>query len=216
MARKNETTRTRSPRQRSTVGKKATAAPTSRLSREDWLTAALQQIAEQGLAGVNVASLAERLSVTTGSFYWHFGSREEIIEAALDRWETERIDVIENLREISDPRQRLERLITQVYRNRDPGALFAALQASASDPRVASRLRRTTQRRLVFLTQTYRELGYPMAKARQSALVLYSLYTGLWEVIRTLPASDENAPVGERLSAYVRHLRSLILPEPTK
>lgn len=150
--------------------------------------------------------------MTTGSFYWHFTSREELIEAALDRWETERIDVIETLREIADPRLRLERLVTDVFRNRDRGALFAALQASASDPRVAGRLRRTTQRRLAFLLQTYRELGYPMEQARNAALVLYSLYTGLWEVIRTLPASDEHAVAGERLGEYAQYLRTVILP----
>lgn len=190
--------------------------PSSRLSRQDWIDAALKQIAEHGLAGVNVASLAAQLRVTTGSFYWHFSSRDELVEAALDRWETERIDVIETLRELSDPQLRLERLISDLYRNRDRGALYSSLQASASDPRVASRLRRTTQRRLTFLTQTYRELGYPMQQARHSALVLYSLYTGLWEVIRTLPASDEHAITGERLADYVEHLRALILPDKTK
>ena len=201
-------------RQRAAASASTPASPSSsRLGREDWIKAALHQIAEQGLAGVTIAGLAAHLKVTTGSFYWHFSSRDEILEAALDRWETERIDVIENLREISDPRERLERLVTQIYKNRDRGALFAALQASSTDPRIASRLRRTTQRRLTFLAQTYRELGYPMAKARHCALVLYSLYTGLWEVTRTLPASDESAPVGERLTEYVQHLRSLILPE---
>ena len=190
----------------------ATGAVPSRLGRQDWIKAALHQIAEQGLLSVTIAGLASHLGVTSGSFYWHFSSRDEIIEAALDHWETERIDVIEGLREISDPTERLERLVTQIYKNRDRGALFAALQASSTDPRVGSRLRRTTQRRLTFLAQTYRELGYPMTKARHCALVLYSLYTGLWEVTRTLPASDENAPVGERLSDYVQHLRSVILP----
>ena len=68
--------------------------------------------------------------------HWHFSSRDEIVEAALDHWETERIDVIEGLREISDPTERLERLVTQIYKNRDRGALFAALQASSTDPRV--------------------------------------------------------------------------------
>ena len=152
------------------------------------------------------------MQVTTGSFYWHFASRDELLEAALDRWETERIDIIERLREVSDPRERLEKLVSDIYRNRDRGALFAALQASATDPRVASRLRRTTERRLTFLTQTYRELGYPMAKARHAALALYSLYTGLWEVIRTLPASDDHAVTGDRLTDYVQYLRTLALP----
>lgn len=187
-------------------------AESRRLARADWAAAALRQIAEGGLAGVNIATLAASLRVTTGSFYWHFASRTELIEVALDRWETERIDIIERLREVSDPRERLEKLVSDIYRNRDRGALFAALQASATDPRVASRLRRTTERRLTFLTQTYRELGYPMAKARHAALALYSLYTGLWEVIRTLPASDEHAVTGDRLTDYVQYLRTLALP----
>lgn len=203
----------RGPERRASPKRPAGAGQTStRLSREDWLSAALRQIAERGLAGVSIAELADSLDVTTGSFYWHFTSREELIEAALDRWETERIDVIESLREIGDPRLRLERLVTDVFRNRDRGALFAALQASASDPRVAGRLRRTTQRRLAFLLQTYRELGYPMSQARNAALALYSLYTGLWEVIRTLPASDEHAIAGERLGEYAQYLRTVILP----
>lgn len=183
-----------------------------RLSRQQWIDAALQLIAQQGLSGVNIANMAAALRVTTGSFYWHFGSREELIEAALDRWETERIDVIEGLREIADPRQRLERLISDSYRHGDRGRLFAALQASASDPRVASRLRRTTQRRLTFLTQTYRQLGHSLPQARHYALSLYSLYAGLWEVARTLPSSDEHAPTGRQLTGYLQHLRKLILP----
>lgn len=199
----------------SVTSTRSPSAATSRLTREDWLKATLQQIAEGGLPSVNIAGLAAQLKVTTGSFYWHFDSRDEIIEEALDRWETERIDIIETLREIADPRLRLERLVTEIYRNRDRGALFAALQASGNDPRIAGRLRRTTQRRLTFLTQTYRELGYPMARARHSALVLYSLYTGLWEVLRTLPKSDEHAPVGERMNEYVEHLRTLLLPGKT-
>mgnify|MGYP000299428361 CR=1 FL=1 len=200
------------PRASRRVAASAGPPAPSRLGRQDWIKAALHQIAEQGLLSVTIAGLAAHLGVTSGSFYWHFSSRDEIVEAALDHWETERIDVIEGLREISDPTERLERLVTQIYKNRDRGALFAALQASSTDPRVGSRLRRTTQRRLTFLAQTYRELGYPLAKARHCALVLYSLYTGLWEVTRTLPASDENAPVGERLTDYVQHLRSVILP----
>jgi len=172
----------------------------------------LRQISEQSLAGVNIAGLAERLQVTTGSFYWHFASRDELIEAALARWESERIELIETLLDIPDPRARLERLLLDVYVHRERSTLFAALQASASDPRVADLLRRTTQRRLSFLTAIYRELGYPIARARHAARAAYSLYTGLCEVTRSLPDSDEHAVSGERLADYVTYLAGLILP----
>jgi AcrR family transcriptional regulator len=184
----------------------------SRLSRDEWIRAALQAIAEGGLVAVNVQQLATTLGVTTGSFYWHFASRDEIIEAALDRWEQERIDVLEELRAIVDPRERLQTLVRSVYVNRERGALFASLQASASDPRIRNRLRRTMQRRLTFLTQTYRELGYPIERARHAGRVVHSLYSGLWEVMRMLPSADEHAINGERLTDYVQYLLDIIVP----
>ena len=58
-----------------------------RLSAEDWAQAALDLIAEQGVAAVAVEPLARRLGVTKGSFYWHFPSRDALLQAALERWE---------------------------------------------------------------------------------------------------------------------------------
>ena len=59
----------------------------TRLKRQDWVDAALEAIADGGLAAVAVVPLAERLGATKGSFYWHFPSREALIEAALAAWE---------------------------------------------------------------------------------------------------------------------------------
>ena len=59
-----------------------------RLSADDWAAAALEQIAEQGVSAVAVEPLARRLGVTKGSFYWHFPSRDALLQAALERWET--------------------------------------------------------------------------------------------------------------------------------
>src|SRR5262245_51259246 len=50
-----------------------------RLTPADW--------ADAGLAAVAVEPLATRLGTTKGSFYWHFRSREALLEAALARWE---------------------------------------------------------------------------------------------------------------------------------
>ena len=80
----------------------------SRLSAEDWALAALDVIAEQGLAAVAVEPLARRLGVTKGSFYWHFPSREALLVAALERWEqVEQEEVFGQLEAIPDPAQRL-------------------------------------------------------------------------------------------------------------
>ena len=58
-----------------------------RLTADDWAQAALDLISEQGVAAVAVEPLARRLGVTKGSFYWHFPSRDALLQAALERWE---------------------------------------------------------------------------------------------------------------------------------
>src|SRR5690606_7033358 len=65
----------------------ATSSRGARLSAADWAQAALDVIAEQGVSAVAVEPLARRLGVTKGSFYWHFPSRDALLQAALERWE---------------------------------------------------------------------------------------------------------------------------------
>src|SRR5690606_17996288 len=75
-----------------------------RLSAADWAQAALDVIAEQGVSAVAVEPLARRLGVTKGSFYWHFPSRDTLLQAALDRWEeVEQEQVFGSLEEVADP-----------------------------------------------------------------------------------------------------------------
>ena len=56
---------------------------TERLTRDAWLKAALS-LCVAGIDKLKVAPLAEYLGVTTGSFYWHFKNRRELLEALLD------------------------------------------------------------------------------------------------------------------------------------
>src|SRR5258706_13627413 len=98
-----------------------TAAPTernerpARLSADDWAQAALDVLGEQGLSAVGVEPLARRLGVTKGSFYWHFPSREALLTAALEHWESvEQETVFGKLEAIPDPRERLRALFLLV------------------------------------------------------------------------------------------------------
>lgn len=82
------------------------------LTAEAWMEAALDVIAAAGLQAVAVEPLARRLNVTKGSFYWHFASREALLEAALCRWEKRRYAETAALYEPEvPPRERLHRLL---------------------------------------------------------------------------------------------------------
>ncbi len=43
--------------------------------RDTWLRAATQTLADSGVDGVKVETLARQIGLTKGSFYWHFKDR---------------------------------------------------------------------------------------------------------------------------------------------
>ena len=66
----------------------------NRLSAGDWQQAALDALSEAGLQGIAIEMLARRLGVTKGSFYWHFESRDALIQAALELWESQEQELV--------------------------------------------------------------------------------------------------------------------------
>lgn len=86
---------------------------TARLEAGDWILAGLAQLADQGISGVKVETLAKRMGVTKGSFYWHFKDRETLLAAMLADWRRRAtLDIIDRLdRSEGTPAERLRRLL---------------------------------------------------------------------------------------------------------
>jgi AcrR family transcriptional regulator len=161
----------------------------TRLSRQDWVDAALQAIAEGGLAAVAVVPLAERLGATKGSFYWHFPSREALIEAALAAWEqTTTSAVIAEIDAASqDPRQQLRLLFKRVTELAARDRIELALLATADHPSVRPVLDRVTRRRIDFAAELFQRLGFPRVGANRRALLAYSTYLGYAQLVHATP-----------------------------
>ena len=153
------------------------AAPTRspRLSAADWAQVALDVIAEQGVAAVAVEPLARRLGVTKGSFYWHFPSRDALLQAALERWEeVEQQQVFGSLEEEPDPRERLRRLFQLVGHETRPHAIYSELLKALEHPAVAPVIHRVSQRRLEYLTASFRQAGLGRNEAQNRARLTYA------------------------------------------
>lgn len=63
-------------------------ATKGRLTREDWVVFARKTLIASGVDDVKVDVLARRMRVTRGSFYWHFKSRQDLLDALLEDWQT--------------------------------------------------------------------------------------------------------------------------------
>ena len=179
------------------------------LSAGDWIDAALEAIVQGGLPAVAIETLAVRLGATKGSFYHHFANRDALIVAALEDWERSQTEaVIQRLELIPDPGERLRAVLAAAFADRAGGMRDAALLASATHPLVKPIVKRVTERRLRYFTETYVQLGFPKPQARRRALMLYLSYIGLFDFVR-LGLADITE--GE-LRAHAHEVLSTLVP----
>jgi len=182
----------------------------TRLSAASWEDGALELIAEQGVGALAVEALARRLGVTKGSFYWHFRTREALLNAALERWEQygER-EVIAQIEAIADPRLRLVELFRRVAHEVQPHRVYAALLKALDHPQVVPVMARVSQRRTEFLTTAFREAGLPPGQALNRARLTYAAYVGFLQLNFTLGLPRMSH---EDFDAYVEHMIATLIP----
>ena len=181
-----------------------------RLSADDWAQAALDLIAEQGVAAVAVEPLARRLGVTKGSFYWHFPSRDALLVAALERWEKfEQEEVFGQLEPIPDPRQRLRALFSVVAHEVKSHIVYSELLKALDHPAVQPVIGRVSDRRLEYLTASFRQVGLSRTDARYRAQLLYAAYVGFLQLNLQL---HQTRMQHEEFEAYVEHMMDTLIP----
>ncbi len=169
-----------------------------RRTAADWVAAALDALLSDGPAGVAVQPLSRRIGATKGSFYWHFGSRDELLRAALARWEEIHTDDVIRMAEATsgEPRQKARFLFGWVTASsaEHPGQL--RLMAAADHPDVRAALDRVTRRRIGYVAGLLRQAGQPADVAARRATLAYATYLGHAQLAQctpgVLPATDQD------------------------
>lgn len=166
-------------------GSRAVAASGRKLlQRADWIKAGLIQLASGGPDAVSIVTVASKLGVTKGSFYWHFESRDAFLQALLDDWAlnaTRRIiDVLETSEFTAQEKVRkLARLGVSSSVTEFGGSLELAMRAWArTDKKVRTAVATVDRERLAYLTQLFAEVN-PSVDAELLACLHYSFSTGL-------------------------------------
>lgn len=183
--------------------------PKNRLSAADWEQAALDMLGESGVAAVAVEALARRLGVTKGSFYWHFSTREALLQAALERWERrDERDVLAPIEAVSDPRERIRALIREVSHRHPSHAVFAALLKAVDLPSIRPFVERVSQRRIDFVTDAFHQAGYDTVTAANRARLAYSAYVGFIQLAQIGQPRMNH----DEFEAYIRDFIEILIP----
>jgi AcrR family transcriptional regulator len=188
--------------------------PGTRLTRDDWVDAAVGALLRDGPDGVAVQPLARRLKATKGSFYWHFSSREDLLRASLERWEAVATDdVIASVEAQSDdPRTKAALLIAEVtaHSQEHPGEVL--LLAGAAHPEVSAAIERVTRRRIDYLSRLLRAAGLTPAVAARRATLGYAAYLGHAQLALAVPSVLPASTRGRR--ALAGEMADVLLAAP--
>lgn len=155
----------------------------SKLGRQDWLAIGTQTLIEKGIEAVRVDPLAKLLNVTRGSFYWHFKSRDDLLEEILREWEAcntqSIIEKIEGLN--SSPIVKLLNLLEIAAK--DDNLLEKAVRVwSFNDARAAAAITRVDRQRLDYLQNLFLQLEFSELDSKVRAQIAYSVRLG-WFVM---------------------------------
>ncbi len=150
-----------------------------RLSARDYFREALVILGEDGSEALTIASVCERLHITKGSFYHHFGSMAGFEAGLLAFWESEHNDRLIRLsRAQPDASLRVVGLIDIAVGL--PHAPEAAIRAwGRSVPAVAEVMVRVDKRRERHLVDAMAALGVDRPRARLLTRIAVNLLVGV-------------------------------------
>lgn len=168
---------------------------TAKVTAERWIATAREALIEEGIAGVKVDRLAQRLGVTRGGFYHNFQHRDELLDALLHDWE-ERCQFLPPQASGASPAEAAAWLQRTVHRlieedGYDSSFDMAVREWARSDTRTAWAVQRADRSRLKGLQQFFEALGYPPEEAPIRARVFYYHQIGYY-------ALDVRQSVAER------------------
>ena len=155
------------------------AAMRGRLKKADWLRLGLRMLASEGPGALKAASLAAKLGISRGSFYWHFRDIADFKSQLLASWRARSTDrVIRDLDARRAEPDRLNDLLRRALGAKRDRLEEAVRRWAAEDNAVARAVAANDARRIAYIVRLLTESGAPSETARGRATFLYWAYLG--------------------------------------
>lgn len=165
-----------------------------RLSRRDWIQAAVELGAEVGFDKIAVEVLAARIGATRGSFYWHFADRADLISAVLKSWEEEGAQMpIAALASLPSDEVMPVLMDIAFGGSAAEDAAEWRLIAASEDPMIAPVAARIHSTRREFIATALAEQGLSPEAADERSRVIYAAYLGRLALRHLDPESPDIA-----------------------
>jgi AcrR family transcriptional regulator len=172
-----------------------------RVSKGEWLDAALDILTHEGIEGVRVEILADRLGISKSGFYWHFSDRDDLYRQLLEAWEHEMTAVITENPEINQGpvAKRLEKIMRTITDYELGQAEASIFVWSQRDARVRKVMNRVNKERLGFLRALFEELGFEGDELDMRTQLFAVYAANEYSFLHHLPKSKRNRLLKRRI-----------------
>ncbi|MEH6605377.1 MAG: TetR/AcrR family transcriptional regulator [Pseudomonadales bacterium] len=134
----------------------------ARVTKDQWLAAALEMFTHGGEPFVKIEQLAREVGVAKAGFYWHFKNREDLLKQLLSFWAHEYTEVVtENalLQELP-PRERLFMTMQMIHDDNLAGLDMHFHVWAMKDKHVAKKVRAVIDKRFNFVKSIFSDAGF--------------------------------------------------------
>ena len=152
-----------------------------RVSKDQWLEVALEELEKGGIPSVRVERLARILSVNKSGFYFHFKNLDDLKKRLLDYWVHEYTEIVtmNPIFHKGEPKTRLA-LVTKTIQEYDLGKYDLAIRAWAKlDKSAQEAVELVTNIRLNFISEIFSDLGFKGDDLKVRTKLYVSYHT--WE-----------------------------------
>lgn len=170
--------------------KKSELPESNRLSRDDWLDQAFWAVVAGGFENVKVLTIAEKLKVTRGSFYWHFSDHADLIRSLLLRWKLQQTVLDQKLdsQRSGNPIKDLEDVVDAAFSQ--AGATLENLRfeqalrsLSHQNSEAAQMLVEIDTERMKLFESKFMAIVKDVKKARDLSALLYLAIVGSYQAL---------------------------------
>ena len=154
--------------------------PKVRLSRRNWLDAALELLYNDGIDSVTVEALARQLGITRGSFYHHFKDRKDLSNVMLEYWKRKwTVEIRDTIAALGlDGLQSLIALGNLIKHRQAAGYDVAVRAWAVHDEHAKEVVTQTDKIRLDFIRNQFEKIGFEgLELENRSRLFLYYAMT---------------------------------------
>ncbi len=132
------------------------------VSKEQWLTKALDILETDGFTAVKIEKLAKQLGTSRSGFYYHFKNRQDLLQHLLLYWSEEYTAVITDSNDMRnlDADERLRSTMEMVRDKQLPKYDLAMTAWAKVDPQVNKVVKKVIRMRLEFTRSIFEELGF--------------------------------------------------------